>query len=90
MQPEKTTTSNTVDWWCNAWACVCFGFMIGFGAAAILLEDGVAPRSVQLRFQFLVIPLSGLVMALPRAVVEIARLIRRHRRLAAKPAATAQ
>jgi hypothetical protein len=83
MQPEKTTTSNAVNWWCNAWACVCFGFMIGFGACAIMIEGAYAPLSVRMTFQALVIPLSFLAMALPRAIVEIARLIRRHRRLAA-------
>jgi hypothetical protein len=57
--------------------------MIGFGAGAIMLERGSAPLTVRITFQALVIPLSLLAMALPRAVVEIARLIRRHRRLAA-------
>ncbi len=83
MQPEKPRTSNAVDRWCNAWACVCFGFMLGFGVCAIMLDRGFTPQSVEMTFQILVIPLSFLVMALPRALVELARLIRRHRRLAA-------
>lgn len=83
MQRDKTTTSNTVHWWCNAWACACFGFMIGFGACAMMTEGRSALLSVQMTFQALVIPLSFLAMALPRAIVEISRLIRRHLRLAA-------
>jgi hypothetical protein len=83
MQPTAPTTRTAADRFCTAWAFLFSGVLIGFGSCLALQDIGYSPLANTLVFQGLCIPIGFLVISLPRALLEIGRLIARHRRLAA-------
>ncbi|HEY8668967.1 MAG TPA: hypothetical protein VIL86_20125 [Tepidisphaeraceae bacterium] len=83
MERVKPAAPTLVIRLCNAWACLCCGFAFGFAACAYLQDRGLAGFPMWVAWNVIVVPVTLLAMGLPRAIVEIARLIRRYRQASA-------
>jgi hypothetical protein len=74
MPPTKAPIPTTLDRCCNAWSWVCFGFMLGFFACAVLNEAGYTKGSLSL-INWLLASATALIAILPRTILEIVRRV---------------
>jgi hypothetical protein len=81
MQNSKLKTQTRAGRFCMGWQCTCFGFLCGFAVCLVLLDKGYERTSLDLRFQMLLMPIGFVATATPKAILEITRLIHRHREL---------
>jgi hypothetical protein len=81
MDSTTPSTRTAADRWCNAWAFLCAGALLGFGLAIELQSHGYSPFANSVLFQMILLPVGLLVIALPRMLLEIGRLVAKHRKL---------
>lgn len=81
MQPKTPTVRAMADRFCDCWACLCVGMLIGFAAWVSLQTRGYGSLTAQFVFEAIMFPIGILVIVLPWTVLAIVRLVVRHRQL---------
>jgi hypothetical protein len=86
QNPPRPRTA--ADRWCNGWALLCAGVILGYGACLGVEAAGYTSAGSRLLFEMVILTIGPFLMILPRTILEIARLVAKHRRLASSATAS--
>lgn len=81
MDQKMSKCRTVADRWSNGWALLCAGIILGFGACLAVQGAGYTLAGSRLLFEMVILTVGPIVAILPRAILEIVRLIVKYRRL---------